>query len=258
MASRVYGALTVLVFLAAAASAQESRGTIVGRVTDPSGGVVPGASIKITSSTTGITLAFVSNARGNYQAPLLNPGIYRITVEKEGFRQFVGDVQVQVGDRVECDITLQLGGVSQSIEVDDDTPLLDTATSSLGQVVDSRRITDLPVPHGNLYSLIQLAAGVAFAGSVAADRPFEPTHIVGYAMGGVRSNRSELSLDGSPNTSTAGNNEVTAAYVPPSDVVAEFKIQTATFDAAVGQTEGGSVNIACAPVAMRFMEPRST
>jgi hypothetical protein len=62
-------------------------------------------------------------------------------------------------------------------------------------------------------------------------------------MAGVRANRSELSLDGSPNTSTAGNNEVTAAYVPPSDVVGEFKVQTATFDAGVGQTEGGSINI---------------
>ena len=235
--------LVLILVLAAGAYAQESRGTIVGRVTDPSGSVVPRATIRITSAQTGITSTLSSNERGSYYAPLLNSGLYTISVEKEGFRPSTGEVRVQVGDRLEVNIKLQLSGVSETVEVEDDTPLLDTASGSIGQVIDSRQITDLPVPHGNLYALVQLAAGVTFAGSPAFDRPFEPTNISGYAMAGVRANRSELSLDGSPNTSTAGNNEVTAAYVPPSDVVGEFKVQTATFDAAVGQTEGGSINI---------------
>lgn len=117
--------------------------------------------------------------------------------------------------------------------------------SDQGEVhhASSRRVAELPVPHGNPYHLIQLASGISFARNLTLDRPFEPTHIVGYAMDGARANRSEVTLDGVPNTATANNNEVISAWVPPADVVSEFKVQTAVFDASVGQTEGGVVNV---------------
>ncbi len=88
-----------------------------------------------------------------------------------------------------------------------------------------------------------LATGLAHSGNQRLDRPFEPTHIVGYAYNGTRSNRSDLLIDGAPSTATANANEVIATYVPPSDLVQEFKVQTATFDAQFGNTEGGVTSI---------------
>ena len=90
--------------------------------------------------------------------------------------------------------------------------------------------------HGDPYALIGLAAGVSYTGSARLDRPFEPTHIVGYAMDGTRGNRSDLTIDGVPSTATANAGEVIASYVPPPDIVQEFKVQTATFDAALRAT----------------------
>ena len=106
-------------------------------------------------------------------------------------------------------------------------------------MVDARRIAELPTPHGDPVRLIGLAAGVSYTGSARLDRPFEPTHIVGYAMDGTRGNRSDLTIDGVPSTATANAGEVIASYVPPADIVEEFKVQTATFDAGFGNTEGG-------------------
>jgi hypothetical protein len=110
-------------------------------------------------------------------------------------------------------------------------------------VVDARRVAELPTPHGDPYALIGLAAGASFMRSARLDRPFEPTHIVGYAMNGTRANRSDITIDGVPSTATAGAGEVTASFVPPQDIVQEFRVQTATFDASFGNTEGGVTNL---------------
>jgi hypothetical protein len=97
-----------------------------------------------------------------------------------------------------------------------------------------------------------LATGLAHSGSQRLDRPYEPTHIVGYAYQGTRSNRSDLLIDGAPSTATANANEVIATYVPPSDMVQEFKVQTATFDAQFGNTEGGVTSISMKSGTNRF------
>ncbi|MDP3001183.1 MAG: TonB-dependent receptor [Bryobacterales bacterium] len=226
---------------------QESRGSILGRVSDLSGAVIPGATVKITNTATGVNTPGATNEQGNYFAPYLIPGLYRIDIEHRGFKRVVRDgIELRVNDRLEINLTLEVGEVTEQITVVAETPLLETATASMGSVVDSRRVAELPVPHGNPYILIQLASGVAFAQSLTLDRPFEPTHIVGYTMDGARSNRSEVTLDGVPNTAsgnTGTRNEVISSWVPPADTVSEFKVQTAPFDASVGQTEGGVINV---------------
>jgi hypothetical protein len=224
--------------------AQEARGTIVGTVTDSSGAVIPGANVQIANQAMGTTTSVTTNAVGLFQAPYLIPGLYRVSVECRGFKKYIQEgVEVRVNDRLELGVKLDLGPVDQSVVVTGETPLLNTASASLGQVVDSRRVSDLPLPHGNPYFLIGLAAGVSFTRDPRLDRPFEPTHIVGYTTDGTRANRSDVTLDGVPSTATANAGEVIASYVPPTDIVAEFKVQTATFDASFGQTEGGVTNI---------------
>ena len=224
--------------------AQEARGTIVGRVTDASGAAVPAATVTVTSQSMGTTQTSETNETGLYQATYLIPGLYTVEVSSAGFKKYVRkDVELRIGDRIDLPVTLEVGAAEQSVTVVGETPLLNTASASMGQVIDSRRVADLPVPHGNPMFLIGLTSGVSFNRDQRLDRPFEPTHIVGYSMDGTRANRSDITIDGSVATATAGNGEVTASFVPPADVVQEFKVQTATFDAQFGQTEGGVTNI---------------
>ena len=229
--------------LAAPAAAQEARGTIVGTVKDASGAVIPGATITVTNVAMGTEVSVVTNDAGVFQAPFLIPGTYRVTAELQGFTKAGREVELRIADRLEVDLALTAGAATETINVTADTPLLETTNASLGNVVDSRRIAQLPTPHGDPYALIGLAAGVTYTGSARLDRPFEPTHIVGYSMDGTRGNRSDLTIDGVPSTATANAGEVIASYVPPADIVQEFKVQTATFDAASGNTEGGVTNL---------------
>ena len=136
-----------------------------------------------------------------------------------------------------------MAGPSEEVTVSAAAPLLETTTGSIGQVIDARRVAELPIPHGDPFSLIGLASGTSFMRSSRLDRPFEPTHIVGYTMNGTRANRSDLTIDGIPSTATANAGEVTATYVPPQGLVQEFRVQTATFDASLGNTEGGVTNL---------------
>jgi hypothetical protein len=229
---------------AGAAAAQDSRGTITGTVRDSSKAVVPGATVTITSAAMGNAVTAVTNESGYFEVPYLIAGTYKVTVELQGFKKYVNDkVDVRIADRIELEVPLEVGGTVEEVTVSGSTPLLETTSASLGNVVDARRISELPTPHGDPYSLIGLAAGVSYTGSLRLDRPFEPTHIVGYAMDGTRGNRSDLTIDGIPSTATANANEVIASYVPPPDIVQEFKVQTATFDAASGNTEGGVTNL---------------
>lgn len=224
--------------------AQEARATVGGRVVDPQGGVIPGATVEVTNKAMGTKLSLTTNDEGFYQATYLIPGMYQVAVEMPGFKKHVRDnLEVQVNDRLEVNIKLEVGELEQIVTVTGETPLLQTASASAGQVVDARRVAELPVPHGNPYALIGLAAGVTFTRDPRLDRPFEPTHIVGYTIDGTRANRSDVTIDGVPATATANAGEVISSYVPPADIVSEFKVQTVTFDASFGQTEGGVTNI---------------
>jgi hypothetical protein len=226
------------------ALAQEFRGTIAGRVADPSGGVIPGANVTVTAVETAQVTKMLTNEAGQYVAALLPVGKYRLEVEMAGFKKFVQDnIGLRVNDRLQIDVKMELGAQNQVVTVTAGAPLLNTSDASAGLIVDTRRLMELPIAHGNPYLLIGLSPGTSMDGDQKLNRPFEPTHIVAYAMDGARANTSDVTLDGVVNTALANPGQITASYVPPSDAVSEFKVQTASFDAKVGQTLGGVVNI---------------
>ena len=223
---------------------QETRGTIRGTVTDPNGQAVPNASVQVIDPARGKTVSIATNGQGYYQALYLVPGSYQIVVEATGFKKSIRDnVVLQINGTVEVNVPLEVGGAQESVTVTSDIPQLNTENASLGQVVDGRSIADLPLVHGDAYTLIGLSPGVSSTGDPRLDRPFEPTHIVGFAINGVRGNRMDLTIDGVASTATANANEVIASYVPPSEIIQEFKVQTATFDAQFGNTEGAVTSI---------------
>jgi hypothetical protein len=226
------------------ASSQESRGKISGRVTDPNGAAVPGATVTITDLARQGTSSLTTNDDGRFDAPYLLPGDYKVLVEVSGFKKAVLEkVSVAINETSTVTITLDVGTVQETVTVTSDASQLNQSDPNLGMTIDRKRVDELPSIHGDPYVLINLAPGVSYTGSTRLDRPFEPTHIANFAMGGARGIRSDLLIDGAPSTATANANEVIASYVPTSDATQEFRVQTATYDAQFGNTEGGVTSI---------------
>ncbi|MEK7406899.1 MAG: carboxypeptidase-like regulatory domain-containing protein [Acidobacteriota bacterium] len=232
---------TILAALATLCLAQNPYGRITGRVLDSAGAVVPGASVRVIHTGTNVATSTVSNAEGNYEAPNLNPGQYRIVVEVQGFKRHErGPVELRVGDVLNVEVTLEVGAISESVTVTAEAPLVESTSASLGQVIDNRRILDLPLPGASPMYLTQLAPGII------ATNP--PTHgwlphavdaVSNIATNGTRTRSSEFTLDGIPNMSQGGQ----LSFSPPPEVVQEFRVQTAAFDASVGKFTGAHVNM---------------
>lgn len=245
MPSRIFSLLAILCLLLSPINwGQETRGTIVGRIVDSSGAAMPNAEVQVTNKAMGTTVTQTTNQEGIYSAPLLLPGVYKITVTSSGFKTFIQDnVELRVADRIEVNGTLEVGTAEQSVTVEANAGLLGTESASMGSVITSKQITDLPLSYGNPFALIGVSSGTGFVGNPRLDRPFEPSHIANFTINGTRGDRSDITLDGAPATATANAGEVIASYVPPTDILAEFKVQTALFDAAMGNTEGGVTNL---------------
>ena len=236
--------LALICFLVPAIHGQELRGKISGRVVDANGAAVPGATVTITDPTRAGTTTLTTNNDGLFDAPYLLPGTYQVLVEAAGFKRALQDkVTVAINETRTLTIPLDVGAVQETVTVTADTSQLKVSDPNLGLTIDRKRVDELPSVHGDPYVLINLSPGVAYTGSTRLDRPFEPTHIANFAMGGARGIRSDLLIDGAPSTATANANEVIASYVPPTDTTQEFKVQTATFDAQFGNTEGGVTSI---------------
>jgi hypothetical protein len=236
----------ILVFstLFQTASAQESRATVIGRVTDPSGAIIPAAAVTLLNIDTGVAVRTQTNPEGNYFSSFLIPGVYRVTAEKEGFKSLVRSrVTLSVNDRLELNLTLEVGSQTESVTVTAETSLLDNANVTVGRVVASEEVRNLPIHLGDVDNIIRLGNGVAFTDEPAKDQPWQPLNTA-YAMAGSPSSRNEFTLDGSSNTfHDEARSAVGQAWTPMGDVVAEFKVQTATFDVSTGSTEGGVVNV---------------
>jgi hypothetical protein len=232
---------------------QESRATVVGRVTDSTSSVIPGASVKFTNVETGVTVRTQTNGEGNYFSSFLIPGTYRIVGEKAGFKSLVRDgVTLSVNDRVELNLSLEIGSQSETITVTGDASLLDNANATVGRVVAAEEVRNLPIHLGDVDNIIRLGNGVAFTDEPAKDQPWQPLNSA-YAMAGSPSNRNEFTLDGASNTDhDEARSTVAQAWSPMADVVSEFKVQTATFDVSTGQTEGGVVNVSLKSGTNRF------
>ena len=230
----------VVVVLLASAWAQKDTGAIVGLVRDPSGAVVTGARITITDADRGTTLTFTTNESGEYVASPLRIGRYTVGVEKEGFKKAVaGPVEVNIQDRVSVDLQLRPGAATEVVDVSSQGPQLETETSELGQLVDSRRINALPLNGRNYAQLALLGAGVANA---EPGSRVETTY--GFSANGARSLQNNFLLDGIDNNANLGDVLNGAAYVvqPAVDAIAEFKVETNSYSAEFGRGNGAIMN----------------
>jgi hypothetical protein len=234
--------LGLLSLLAPHAAAQETRGQILGRITDPSGGVLSGAKVTGRNVATNVPTTAVTNGTGDYALPFLIPGIYSLTVEMSGFRGYKQEnIVVQINDTITVNVKLEVGNAGQTIEVTAESPLVDATDASSGMVIDSKSMEELPIKDGNPVMLAMLTPGVAnlqTTGSLSL--PFDNANSSLISVSGARTGQNEYMIDGAPNTNGQGGS---VAFAPPAGAVSEFKIQTATFDARNGFAIGGNVNI---------------
>lgn len=225
--------------------AQEYRATILGVITDPSGSVIPSARATAVNTETGVRTATRSNGEGNYIIPYLDPGRYRLTVESSGFRTTErSGIQLQMNQRMRIDVTLPVGEVAETITLTAESPLLDTASASGGQSLDTRKVADLPISKRDTILLANLVTGVQFdlPRSLKYLKPYDNTIITAFSINGGQRGQNEFQVDGLPNTATLSDGYNTVAYVPPVESVQEFRVQTNTYDAQYGRTSGGVIN----------------
>lgn len=238
---RVFPLILIALFAGTGLFGQDARARIAGKVVDQSGAPIPHATIAVTELSTGVTLSDTTQDSGSYELLYLIPGHYKMTVSAQGFKSYERtDVELRVADRLTLDVTLTVGQVSESITVTSEVSVVDAASASLGQVTDKRRIVDMPLPGGNSLTLAQFAPGVIYTGP-----PNHPTLGVGavdqvsaISVNGTRKGNVEFTVDGTP--SMAGT---TVSFSPPTEMVSEVKVQTATYDASFGRVPGGNVNI---------------
>ena len=244
--AQTIGALLFSVLMAAAsAAAQEYRGTIEGRVVDESGAALPGVSIATTHIETAVTATTVTNAQGVYVLPLLRPGFYRITFELQGFNRVERNrIEVRVDDRVVVDVSMKVGGVQETVTVTADTPLLESGSGSVGEVIDGKRLELMPLSDGNPFTLIRMAPGIETFGDLRYFRPFDNNATAEFTASGAPTSNA-YTIDGAPNNAhRQGNADSRMAMTPPAGAIEEFKIQTAVFDAQQGRAAGATVNVA--------------
>jgi hypothetical protein len=222
----------------------------VGRVTDVNGSLVPGAQVRFTNPATNISAVTKTDEAGNYSLLYVPAGQYNVSVEAKGFKGLVlrQPVEVRVGDKLSLDFVLQVGEVSESVTVATEAPLLEAASATAGQVVDRKRISELPLSDGNPFVLSRLAPGVTYTGDLKFSRLFDNLGTSSVVANGAPGGN-EFSLDGSPNTE---GREPRVAYVPPADAVQEFKVVTAGFDAQQGHAAGANIDVTLRSGANKF------
>lgn len=232
----------ILAGLPSYALAQSFAGSVSGAVTDASGGVLPNAKVTLVNERTNETRTQTTSENGLYAFPQVRPGAYRIEAEAQAFKKGVRSaVVVNVQQTTIVDIQLAVGDVTESVEVTGAVPLLQTTTSSLGQVVNNQQIMDLPLVGRNTLGLIGLTSGAqpmgAFGGIPARTNAYNQGF---FSTSGSQVVSNETLIDGAPANAALYN---APAYVPVVNAVNEFKVQTNVFSAEFGRTGGGIVNV---------------
>ena len=230
----------LIIFLLLATSLSAQTASLTGRLTDPAGATVPAANLTLTNTGTSTAFRSITNADGYFLIPALPPGEYRLQVEKSGFKSVKqSGIKLDVGQTARLDYTMQVGAVSDSVEVSAQALLLDSETSSLGQVIGGRQVTELPLLGRNAYALAALVPGVRTSVGMN-DLPVDQISTVSASINGSRAGQNEFLLDGAPNTAAAQNQPVIFQNV---DSVQEFKVETNTFSAEYGRSAGGVFNV---------------
>jgi hypothetical protein len=224
-------------------SAQSFKATLVGQINDASGASIPGASITLIEEGTGRSFATLTIDDGSFTVPQVAPGRYQLNVEAPGFKKVTQTGLVLETDQTKrVSLTLQIGEVNETVNVTAEAPLLNTDTSSKGEVVTAAQLQDLPLNGRNFTDLALLVPGMY-------RRPAEDDQGEGLATAGTRTDASNFILDGVVNRS---DRNASVGVNTSVDSIREFNVQTSTFSAEYGRTAGAQINVVSKSGTNRF------
>ena len=226
----------------APSGAQQITGSLVGSVTDPGGAAIAGTTVKITNLGTGELRTDVTDGQGNYQLLSLPLGEYKLEVDGQGFKHYSrSPIDVRVGETARANVTMEVGAQTESIVVTTAAPIMQTDSSSLGQVVEGEAVSTLPLNGRNVLALIGLVPGVVPQGASSTNLSGQNVFAAGnYQIDGGNANQGSILVDGSPVNVSYGN---AAELVMDQDVIREFNVQTHNNTAEFGAYTGGVINM---------------
>ena len=245
ISTRILQLVAIATMLSAAAvwtSAQTQTATVRGEVTDSTGAVIPGAALTLTNLDQNRPWEAESNAAGAYVIQQIPPGNYSLVVQADGFKRYERQRFIlQVAQVAEINVPLEVGDITETVEITAEAPLLETATSDLGEVVNSRTAESLPLNGRNVLQLIGLTPGINttrnFRNSTNGNGSISA---IAFSANGGRNVANSIMLDGS-SQEVMGFNQ--PSYIPSPDTLQEFKVQTNAFSAQYGRTAGAVVNM---------------
>jgi outer membrane receptor protein involved in Fe transport len=236
-------AILLTLTLHAWAAAQVTTGDIVGRVMDSSGAVLPGVTVTVENAGTRDVRTTVTTETGDYVVNLLPIGNYVVRIELAGFQTQESRVALRSGERIRVEGRLQLGSLTETVQVTAETPLLQTDSATMSTLVTESEVQDLPVNGRNFIRLIQLVPGANEGASNAlgsGNRPDDRRQTSAVSINGAGDNQNNMLIDGMDNNERAIG---TIGVRPSMDAIAEVRVQTNNYAAEVGRTAGGVVNL---------------
>ena len=247
---KIASCCAALVLLAQVLTAQSAvTGALKGIITDPSGSVVTGVAVKVTSHSTGQTRTATTQSNGSYLVPLLPPGEYTVDASARGFKSIsVSDVTVHVTETQTLDFRLQVGTISETVTVQDVAELVQTESSALGSVTDQRMVENLPLVTRNYTQILGLSPGVSGevnnSASIGRGDSSQAASTGGYSVAGNSTNDNNFQMNGSEVDDLIGEGNISGGIpVPNPDSIQEFKVQTGQYDASYGRNAGANVDV---------------
>ena len=234
--------IPLLCLFVASAFAQVDTATIVGAIRDPSGAALPSATITFLETSTGTRASVHADAGGNYASPPLRAGTYNVIAEAAGFKTETHEnILLRVQDRINLDFDMLVGAVNENIVVSAEAPVIQAETSSLGQVISSGQITELPLNGRDYIQLATLTTGVVrtSSGTNGNTGGSSTGGLNSFVSNGARGTLNNFLLDGIDNNSNDNGGVILRTSV---DAIQEFKIQTNSFSAEFGRSGGAAIN----------------
>lgn len=230
----------LMLLVPALATAQTFQGGVRGAVRDADGGVLPGTTVTLTNANTGAARTAVTNDRGEYVFSSVAPGTYNLLVELAGFAPFRREgLEVGVSTFLVQDVSMQVGGIAESVTVTGETPLIETANASIASAIDKAQLEVLPSPGRNVFIYAVTTPNVVHTGDPVFVRKQDQTNssLLSLAGGPLRGNN--YTVDGVSITDMVNR----AVVIPNNDAVEEMKVQVNTYDSEMGRTGGGVFNV---------------
>src|SRR3954451_17055085 len=220
--------------------AQSFQGGLRGTVKDPQG-VIPGATVTLVNDQNGVSRETVTNGVGEYSFPAIEPSTYTVRAAVQGFKTFERKgVRIGTQEFLALDIQLEVGGVTETITVTGESPLIDTTNASTGDVIDTKSLESIPTPGRSVFLMANLQPTVQTSGNAHWNRMQDQVGNSAVSMGGGPVRANQFLVDGFPVTDLQSR----ASTNPTIEAIQDMKVQVHTYDAEMGRTGGGVMNMA--------------